>query len=435
MKSSFNVRFIFLFVLIFACVLSGCTSERVYRNQMARAQGVMPHNPVDFESPPVLDAEKVLPEDLYESDLHRVRRDVITYGFTNTYRVSSDFGEFMAHGDEMLRTRIQEIKAIAAIQEIKKTDAFADAAENAAKSPVAGVKDLVMHPVDTVTGIPKGLWRYANRIVEMGRGGRGELEDSWAKELVGFSAVKRKFAYELGVDAYSSNKPLQEGLNSVSWAAFSGGMGVNIATSFLPTSFKRFVKAAGTSDKLNKILRDKSPEDLRKMNRELLKEMGVIDEVIGEFLEHPWFSPRHEMLLVNALSNIKWARGRSAFIRLALSAESEEDAFFLQCVAQLMADYHRHVSRIDEIIVVQGLAMGFSKERELILPLLLDYGVWSQSASRMVETILESYPDHLAVKGLEILVTGVLSNRAVLELESRGIRVRVDAFSNFKAGA
>ena len=82
-------------------------------------------------------------------------------------------------------------------------------------SSFRGAKNLITHPVDTVTGVPKGVGRLFSRVGEMFGGGRGEQEDSVAKELVGFSRVKRQYAHKLGVDVYSSNKVLQKELNRV----------------------------------------------------------------------------------------------------------------------------------------------------------------------------------------------------------------------------
>ena len=45
----------------------------------------------------------------------------MTYGFTNYFTIVSPYGTFEAEGDYMVRIRIQEIKAIEALQDIKKS--------------------------------------------------------------------------------------------------------------------------------------------------------------------------------------------------------------------------------------------------------------------------------------------------------------------------
>lgn len=92
----------------------------------------------EFETPLVLNANKILPPELLEGINFRVFDEVITYGFINYYTITTSFGTFEAEGDDMLQTRIQEVRAIAAMREVKKTKAFGKAAKQAAMSPFKG---------------------------------------------------------------------------------------------------------------------------------------------------------------------------------------------------------------------------------------------------------------------------------------------------------
>ena len=215
---------------------------------------------------------------------------MFTHGFTNYYTVRSPFGIFEAEGEDMLRTRIHELKAIAALREIKKTRAFAGAAKKAATSSVKGAWSLISHPVSTVSGVPKGIGRLFSRVGEMVKGERGEGEDSEVKELIGFARVKRQYAGKMSVDVYSSNEVLQKELNSVSWAAFAGGVGASLATMPLKSASKAaFISVKGTKFiyGMNKIILDYAPEDIRRINRRMLIAMGIDGSVIEKFLRHP----------------------------------------------------------------------------------------------------------------------------------------------------
>lgn len=139
-----------------------------------------------YENPGILKAHDILPKELLEGKYHTVMEDVATYDLNNRFTILSEFGSFEAFSEGMLRIRIQEIQAIAVLHEIKKTKAFRDAAEQAAMSSFKGAKSLITHPVDTIGGVPKGVGRLFSRVGEMFEGGRGEQEDSVAKELIGF---------------------------------------------------------------------------------------------------------------------------------------------------------------------------------------------------------------------------------------------------------
>ena len=94
---------------------------------------------IPYEVPRVLVASQILPPELSIGDNYSVSgrlatpRDAVNYGFTNEFQIVSSFGNFEAHCEDMLRIRIQEIKAIDILREIKNTKAFDNALKKADK--------------------------------------------------------------------------------------------------------------------------------------------------------------------------------------------------------------------------------------------------------------------------------------------------------------
>ncbi len=382
---------------------------------------------VRYETPRMLSAKKILPPNLLEGRNYNVSEGVLTYGFTNYFTITSPFGTFEAEGDNMVRTRIHEIKAIAALQEIKKLNAFGEAAKKAAASSVKGAWGLISQPVKTVSGVPNGIGKLFSRVGEMVKGDRGDSEDSVAKELIGFSAIKRQYAHKMGVDVYSSNEVLQRELNSVSWAGFAGGAGVSLATLGAKAASKAaYISIKGTKfvHGMNQILLDKAPEDLRRINREKLLQMGVEEPVIEEFLRNPNFSPRHETILVHALAEMKGVRNRDQFIKQALFAESELDASTFQRIAEMIHGYHKQVGRISEIIPVRRVAVGYTKDQTLVIALPTDYIYWTRRADLGLDAIMRLQATERTVKQVELWVTGKISEKARKEFEAKGMVIK-----------
>jgi hypothetical protein len=384
--------------------------------------------PVGYEVPGVLDAYKILPPDLLEGEDFWVDRNVVSFGFNNRYTIVSRFGQFEADGDEMLRIRVHEIKAIDAVGEIKKTKAFGEAVKKAVKSPIKGAKALITNPVATVTGVPKGVGRFFGRIGEMVKGGRGDQEEGYTKELIGFSAVKRQYAHKLGVDVYSSNEMLQKELNSVSWAGFAGGLTVTVA--MLPikgASEAAYFSILGTKlvHGMNQILLDNSPEDLRKLNRTKLRQIGVEEPVIKEFIKHPKYSPRHTTILVQALAEMEGVKSRDQFIKQALFAEYEEEALLYQLMAEMMHGYHTNVRPISEIIPVRRIVMGYTVDKDLIATIPADYVYWTERADLGTAAVVRLKTEgSRPVKNVELWFTGKLTPRARQECNARGLVVK-----------
>ena len=413
-----------LMVLIIGNILfftAGCGRQTTIRHRTLVKAPIQPNG---YETPEVLSAQEILPPELLEGEYYDVHKGVVTYGFTNYFTITSPFGTFEAEGEDMLRIRIHEIKAIAALEEIKKTKAFSEAAKKATTSPVKGAWHLITNPVNTVTGVPKGVGRLFGRVGEMVKGKRGDTEDSIAKELIGFSKVKRQYAHKMDVDVYSSNKVLQKELNSVSWAGFAGGVGVSLA--MMPiraasTAAYISIQATKFTYGMNQILLDNAPEDLRRLNRKILKEMEVEDSVIEEFLLHSKFSPRHKTFIVHALAEMENVKNRDQFIKQALFAESELDAFIFQWVAEMMYGYHENMGPIKEIIPVRRLVVGYTADQKIVATIPIDYLNWTERAVLGLKAITRLKSADRPVKQIELWATGRLTPRAKTELSAKGV--------------
>jgi hypothetical protein len=391
--------------------------------------------PAKYEEPTVMPVDELLPAEIIKGKYYTISPNVPTDGYENRYFLTSQFGSFRAYGDGMLATRIDEINAIAAMKEVEKSSQFADALKKAAVSPIEGAAMLITNPVDTISGIPAGTWRYLTRVGEMVSGRRGQMEESVGKELIGVGSVKRKIAYQYDVDVYSSNLTLQENLNSLAWASYAGGMTVTIGTLAIgagSTAALLGVRSASLTKTLNKVLLDDSPEDLRRSNRKALSAMGVDPKLIEAFVNHPWYSPRHKTAIVLALQQMKDAKNRDKFLQLALRAQSEEDAFFTQRIAQLMAAYNDAVSPIREIDTISGLAVAYPANRALLVPIVLDYGWWTAEMDYFSRTLAKA-AQQPGLKTKQLWLTGTLSPLARAQLEASGWQIQERALSKLNA--
>jgi len=284
----------------------------------ATAVSFLPHSSTttDYEAPSTLDARAILPSDVRKGPHHTVLDEVVPFRHTHRYRITSPYGQFEAYGGEMLKIRIQEIQTIATMdEEVNHIQSVAAGAKHAILSPFKFMLGLVNEPKKTLLAIPKGMWHMATRIGEMAVGKRGSLEDPENAELLGFSTVKRQVANHFGVDVYSSNRILQEKLNSLSWAGYAGDAAVRLAT--LPIGGPAGAVLTGTSfsTTVGELLRDHTPEELRHLNRDKLEIMGLDDSLIETFLQHPWYSPRHETVLVQALFEMNIVKNRKTFFK------------------------------------------------------------------------------------------------------------------------
>jgi hypothetical protein len=388
-----------------------------------------------YEKPPVLRAADVVPPELRSGPHHQLEDAVATDGFMRIYSIASDFGEFQAYGDAMLRTRVAEIQALATLRELSAGEEFGKALSRTLKSPFIATWNLVTKPVESITGIPRGAAEALRRTSELARGERGELEDSALAEFFGFEERKRELAQRLGVDPYSSNAVLQEQLNRFAWVSYAGGFGAMLVP------FAKDPRPIGeqppqANARAEEILRDYAPEDLRRLNRIELAVMGIPEERSRAFIAHPWYSPRQQSLLVAHLAALDLVEGRAALIDAAARATSEEDAIVYTRTAELMRAYHENVAPLERLAFFHGTAIGLTEDGRLVAPLAFDYAVWTRPVHVFANSLRRStVSDHRRVTRREILVTGSFSPKARAMIEGRGIVVTEQALERLRPAA
>jgi hypothetical protein len=202
---------------------------------------------------------------------------------------------------------------------------------------------------------------------------------------------------------------------------------VNVAASFASGGAATALTVAGANQTLRDTLLNSTPEDMRIVNRKHLLALGVDRALADEFLMHPWFSPWHETVTIDALASI--GVNPSAFLTDAVKALTPEDAFYFQRVAQILARYHAEVTPLRAIRLDHGIITALDRDGTLVLPVSLDYGIWGERVARRAEEFGALDKASVQISGLALWTDGELSERLRSELQKRGISWRMDALS------
>ena len=378
-----------------------------------------------YESSTTLSASKILSPDLLSGPNHRVEERVYNDGYLNTYRVGSKFGTFVAVSTPMLRKRINEINAMVRMEQIQGTKEFIASLKEAGTDTLVGFKNLVTQPVETVKGAASGLGVAFRRAGDAITGAkRSDSEDSRIKDLIGFSKTKREYAYQLGVDAYSDNEKLQDRLNEISWAGYSGGLTWAAAMAAVPGGAGLAITISGTHKLLNEVFRTTPPVDLRRGNGEKLKAMDVHPEVADVFLNNTVYSPRYQTLLVYALDEMKGVGNRATFVRLAAATTDKDLAYFRERQAEMYAGYHKAVAPFETFIALGEFAAARTTRNEVVFNVPLDHLVWTEPMAKLLTAADSRVTQLTRPANKQLWVTGTVSARARKEIESRGWQVQ-----------
>jgi hypothetical protein len=383
--------------------------------------------PTDTEEPPILSAKEILKPEFLAGDGFKVNDDVPTSTGRNRYLIESDYGEFEADGNIMLERRIKEVAAIRKLKEVSRTDQYKKALLAATASPLVVAKDVVTNPVGTITGVPKGLFKFVNRAGQSmkerthGRE-RSQYEDSNAASLVGFSKAKRVVAIQLGVDPYSSNETLQRELNGIAWATFAGKMTFTLATMPVGGAAGLALTSAGVTNTLNKTLLDQAPAELRLRNLKAMLAMGCDRAVANRFNTNTAFSPSVQTAIVMNLETLDGVANRAVFVDLAGSEATDEgDALFYLGTSQVLAELHAK-KPLAHLQPVGRIPVALRKDGRAIVAIQWDYAAWTDNAANFIG-LLKASDFGKKKAGLTIAISGDASPLAQQKLKDASIEL------------
>ena len=387
-----------------------------------------------FEELPELKASDILKPDMVKGPYHTVREPVPTFSGTNQFIIDSQFGVFEADGNEMLFRRVKEIFAIAQLKDVSKTEQFTNALVAAAKSPYYAAKNIVKDPGQAVSNVSKGVMKFfgkaKNTVKKTVKGGGTEKEQgkdaegSKTEQALGFSKVKRELALSMGIDPYSTNAVLEKELEDIAWASWAGGFAFKAVTFPIGGPVGVALTATGLSDSAERMLREKTPADLKAINRSALIRMGADQKSADRIVSNGAFTPTHATAFALNLQSLDHVENRSAFIRSAAeNSTSEADALFCVQTSRLMSELHKGNTPLSRIVMLGEFPVGISKAGAVIVALQWDYAAWTATAAS-VTSELEKLAGESGNHGLVIALSGDASPRLRQELATRKIALQ-----------
>ena len=117
-----------------------------------------------YETPlPAPQAEDLLPAELLEGPHHTIEPEGRSDGFMAYFTIQSDFGTYKTGSVEETLTRVREIYAIAALDEMKRHELVGEGVVEGVKQPFLAAKRVVTRPGETVRNLGDGMGRWIGR--------------------------------------------------------------------------------------------------------------------------------------------------------------------------------------------------------------------------------------------------------------------------------
>ena len=362
---------------------------------------------------------------------YTIKFPVASNGMLRVYRLTTPYGEFTVIGDDMMRMRVNELAALAALEKVSNSNTFRDALVQAGLSPLKYTGRLITNPVGTVQDTFSGIGAMFDRI-GAGLAGQGQTPDKPLASLLGVTDARRKLAAQYGVDPYTDFPPLDAKLKQLAEAATAGGLVVTGALMAVPGAAGIVVSNLSTANKLNNVgldqlARDYTAAQILALNRKRLIAMNIPPELSDRLLANRDFTPIDMSAMVAALDSMNGVGGREVFVARAAAAHPRFVAYFVRRQAERLADGYRHHAGYTHFVSLSGDPVMVDRKGRFVTVAPIDALSWTRETSGSLTQMTDA-GRRLAPKARgDLRISGQATALAKRELKKAGWSVHEHA--------
>ena len=376
------------------------------------------------EPAPRLTAAALLTPAQIRGPHHTVADRVRTEGYFHEFRIQSDFGSFDAVGLSMLAVRLREIEALASLQDVSKTEVFLASAGQSVVNVGKGVASVATDPEGTAKGMGAGIKRFG---VNLGRQSKRAVDSatgddpaetekkgdnaatSTAKGFLGVTKAARRWAQKVGVDPYTTTLVLRKALDDIGQVDAAGSIATKVV---LPIP-----QVVGMTASVGGLVWGKDPEELRKLNEQRLKELGVVGKVAQALFANSAVTLSYETRLIAALYAVK-IPGAAGYVATAAASRNEREALFFVESAELLQRWHAR-SRFTAVLTDSRALVAVAADGRAIVLLPLDWIRWTAATEAELGEIDSRVRSELHAGRLVLALAGKASDMAAKAFAAR----------------
>ena len=356
---------------------------------------------------------------------YTIRNPVRSDGILRIYVLATPYGDITVQGDEMLRMRVNELKALAVMEKVANSEAFGKALAEAGLSPLKFAGDLITNPVGTVQNTFAGVGNFFGRM-SSGMANAGKTQDDTLSSLLGVTDQRRQIAAAYGVDPYTDLPPLNEKLQQLSQAAATGGLVVTGAMMAIPGGAGIIVSNLATANKLNnlgleEIARNYTASQILDLNRDTLeKKMGIEPALAESFLSNHNYTPIDATALVAALDSLHGVQHRELFVARAAAANGRAIAYVMRRAAEYMADDYRRHGGYVRFVSFADFPYVVTRDGRVMALLPIDAMSWTRETAIGFIAVSNARKAMAPQARGELRITGMATAMAKREMKARG---------------
>jgi hypothetical protein len=381
------------------------------------------------EPDPALTATALLPAAQLTGPHHTVSAAVLTPGPYHVFTITSTFGTFEAEGTSQVTTRLEEIAALARLDDVNKAGVFAKAAGRSLVKVGTGVVQAVTKPVATAKGIGSGVKRFGvnlgrrtKRTVQRATSDDGRDSDqsaaakaggmagSAAKSFFGVNRARREWARRIGADPYTTNPVLREALEEVAAVDAAGSIVTSVVIPIPPV-------VSMTSD-VGDLVWGRDSEELRKLNEARVRELKTSEDGFKAFFRNFTYTLTMQTRLVAALLAVN-VPGAGDYIETAAEAEDEREALYFVESAEMLQRFHAN-SAVASMLSDSRAVVARMPAGQAVALLPFDWLRRADATTTEFRQLADRARKELGAVTLHLRVSGKVTEAAARELATVG---------------
>ena len=385
-----------------------------------------------YEQPPIVNIMDLLSPSAVSGPGFSVQPQVPTNGAMGQYAIvanssvfGNDAGTYYVESLDLLKIRLSEIPAIVQLDNMSASSLFTNALVSSAERPVSAATNMVMHPEDTVTGLPSGIGSFFDRVSlgvgqiassatsSFGSGQAAGQTGMATATALGYDQLRRDLARKLHVDPYSSNPILTKKLNKAAWIMFSARITVDAAMMAVPASI-----AISGVEFTNDLVYQTPKADLVLLVQNQLQNMGLSSVEIAGFATNTTIPLSLQVSAVKDLQALGDIQGRHAAAVAIGNVMTEYQARFLVASLRMLVQWGQQTSPIAGLQVL-GVLVGTDQNGTTIVPAPIDYLSWTPRIAGFATD-----PALLALQNRVLLISPRMTPLARQQLSANGWGVR-----------
>jgi hypothetical protein len=380
-----------------------------------------------FEPAPTFVIEKI-PGFWPSGDNYSIKNPVMSDGLLRVYTLTTPYGEFTVHGDQMLRMRVNELAALYELEKIANSESYGKALLDAGLSPFRYTGRLITDPQktvgDTMSGIGAMFGRISSDLSNMGKTPGDPISG-----LLGVTDQRRKLATKVRIDPYTDFPPVDAKLSRLAEAAAAGGLTVSAAMMAVPvTTVGIVVSNLGTAStiegvRIDELARDQTASQIFDFNRQKLRAMSADSELVEALLVNRYYTPIDMAVLVAALDNMPNVEDRTVFLQRAAQIETRSLAYFMRRHAEMLKNHQSRGAAFVRFVSLGGYPFNIARDGRILGVMPIDALAWTETIADVLRICAADARKVSATGQVELRITGMATPRAKRELKALGWRV------------